>query len=185
MKRDELKKLGLEDAHIDSIMKMYGESVNSTKSELETLKAENTAFKKTIDEANATIDGYKQMNIEQIKKSADEWKSKYENDIKAKDLEIAKVQKNSAVELELAKYKPKNAATFRKLLDLEKVELKEGKLVGLEEQVKGLKESEPYLFNETQVKNSGVEANLPDLTGKSKEDRDILQAMGLNPDKPK
>lgn len=183
MKREALEKLGLTKEIIDQVMAMHGETLNATKTELETFKAENASLKNTVKEANTQIDGFKKLNIDEIKKTADEWKAKYENDIKAKDLEILKVQKNSALDIELAKYKPRNPNTLKRLLDVEKVELKEGKLVGLEEQIKGLKESEPYLFGEEQVKQSGVGSNLPNFTGLSAEDQAVLDIMGVKPKK--
>ena len=53
---------------------------------------------------------------------------------------------NFAVERELSKVEAKNVKAVKALIDLEKVKLDGETLIGLDEQVKEIKESEPYLF---------------------------------------
>ena len=53
---------------------------------------------------------------------------------------------NFAVERELSKAEAKSVKAVKALLDLEKVKMDGDTLIGLEEQVKQVKESEPYLF---------------------------------------
>lgn len=182
MKREELKKTGLTDEQIESVMKMYGESINSVKTELEQVKADNTVKAKTIEEANKMIEGFKSVNVDEIKKSADEWKLKYEEAEKLKAQEIAKITKNSALEIELNKLNAKNPSLFRKALDESKIELKDGKLVGFDEQVKALKETDAYLFKDATPIRVGGNPTLPDSNNPlNDEDIKIRIAAGLPP----
>lgn len=48
MKRDQLKKLGLDDEVIDKVMNLNGKDIQKFKTENEQLTEENTAFKDQI-----------------------------------------------------------------------------------------------------------------------------------------
>lgn len=69
--REFLKGLELDDETIDTIMVEHGKLVTKDKEEINNLK-------KQVDDANKKIQSYKDMDIESIKKSADEWKTKFE-----------------------------------------------------------------------------------------------------------
>lgn len=64
MKREFLKELGLTDEQIDFIMAENGKDVEAVKA------------KTTTAEAGKQIEAFKGMDIEGVKKSADEWKAK-------------------------------------------------------------------------------------------------------------
>ena len=101
MKREFLKNLGLTDEVIDSIMVENGKDIEAEKkktiqNKLDTVNTELTTVKEQLTNANTTIQSYKDMDIEGIKQSAEEWKTKYEedtkklqNDLKAKDYDYA------------------------------------------------------------------------------------------------
>lgn len=71
MKREFLEGLELDKETIDTIMAEYGKSTQGLREERDNLKTQ-------IDDANKEIQSYKDMDIESIKKSADDWKTKYE-----------------------------------------------------------------------------------------------------------
>ncbi len=71
MKREFLEGLNLDKGAIDSIMAEYGKTTQSLRDERDTLKSQ-------LNDANNEIQSYKDMDIESIKKSADDWKTKYE-----------------------------------------------------------------------------------------------------------
>lgn len=71
MKREFLEGLELDKETIDTIMAEYGKSTQGLREERDNLKTQ-------IDEANKEIQSYKDMDIDSIKKSADDWKTKYE-----------------------------------------------------------------------------------------------------------
>jgi hypothetical protein len=80
--------------------------------------------------------------IEQLQaenqKAAEEWQAK-----------MAQMQLDFAIERALAAAKAKNAKAVKALLDMEKVKLDGEQLLGLEDQLKAIKESDPYLFGES------------------------------------
>lgn len=65
---------------------------------------------------------------------------------------IAKLRKETSIELVLKDNKAKNIKAVKALLDLDKVSLDGDNLIGLEEQLEGLKESEAYLFGNDTLK---------------------------------
>lgn len=58
------------------------------------------------------------------------------------------LRKETAIELRLKDEKAKNVKAVKSLLDLDKVSMDGNNLIGLDEQLKGLKESDSYLFGE-------------------------------------
>lgn len=71
MKREFLEELKLDKETIDSIMAEYGKATKVLIEERDTLKSQ-------VNDANKEIQSYKDMDIESIKKSAEDWKTKYE-----------------------------------------------------------------------------------------------------------
>ena len=78
MKREDLKGLNLPDEAIDSIMALHGKDIESHKTKVSTLQAENDGLKSQVAEANTAIEGFKALDVDGIKAAADDWKAKYE-----------------------------------------------------------------------------------------------------------
>ena len=97
--------------------------------------------------ANDTIKGLKNtvakfdgVDIEKLKKDASDWENKYNTD-------IAAVKLDSAVNLALVGAKAKNPKLARAALDMSVIKLDGEKLLGFNEQIDKLKESDAYLFD--------------------------------------
>lgn len=71
MKREFLEGLELDKETIDTIMAEYGKTTQGLREERDNLKSQ-------LSDANNEIKSYKDMDIDSIKKSADDWKTKYE-----------------------------------------------------------------------------------------------------------
>lgn len=69
--REFLKGLELDDETIDTIMAEHGKLVTKDKEKI-------TELTKQINDANGEIQSYKDMDIDSIRKSAEDWKTKYE-----------------------------------------------------------------------------------------------------------
>lgn len=156
MKRDFLKNLGLTDEVIDSIMTENGKDIEAEKkkatsiqNKLDTANTELATVKEQLTNANTTIQSYKDMDIEGIKQSAEEWKTKYEEDtkklqdeLKAKDYDFAvreymngfKFIDDEVKELVVNKFKEKG---FKH---------EEGKFLGADDFMKEYKEVHKSLF---------------------------------------
>lgn len=149
MTKDELLQLGLSDEQATKVVEDYGknyvsksqfnerhEEAKQLKSEVATLKSE---FEK-LKESNAENETLKQ-EIATMQKESEKREKAYK-----KDLHTQRV--NSALDLALVSAKAKNVKAVKVLLDLEKTELNDdGTIKGLDEQLKALETSDPYLFD--------------------------------------
>jgi hypothetical protein len=87
--------------------------------------------------------------IEQLQaenqKAAEEWQAK-----------MAQMQLDYAIERALTAAKAKNAKAVKALLDLEKVKLDGEQLLGLDDQLKAIQQSDPYLFGDSKKIGDGT-----------------------------
>lgn len=74
------------------------------------------------------------------RRAAEEWQAK-----------MTQMKLDFAIERALTTAKAKNIKAVKALIDLEKVKLDGDKLLGLDDQLKEIQKSDPYLFGETQI----------------------------------
>lgn len=133
---------------VDKIMDKHGEAINNLKTEVETVKNEVKVKEGLIENLNNKIKENENIDIEAIKQE------EYEKGKAEGSKEIETFKKSNALEKALGGYKAKDISLLSKLIDNEKVEYeeKDGKyeVKGLEEQIKGIKETHSYLFEEEQ-----------------------------------
>lgn len=137
------------------------------------------AMKAQIEEANKAIESYKGMDIEGIKKSADEYKTKFEQAQAESEKKLADIQFNHALDSALTGAKAKNATAVKALIDKEALKYADGKIIGLDEQLTKIKTENDFLFDtgeqtpEFQRGGSGGQAPKIDS---------LRAAMGLPPE---
>lgn len=119
----------------------------------EKFDAKETELKNTntqLEEANKQIESFKGMDVEGIKQAANEWKTKYEEaQIKSAN-ELKTLKLEHAVDRALLAAKVKNPKIAKSALDLTAIKLDGDDLLGLKEQIEKLKESDGYLFEESE-----------------------------------
>jgi len=154
MKREELKKL-LGDAGtdevLDKIMAMDGEDIEKHKNDAtkaaDDLKVANDQLKA----ANTQIEEFKKLDVEGVKKAADDWKAKYDQAIEQHTAETKQRLFDSALEKGLTEAKAKNVKTIVPLLDLKGLTYNEadGSIIGLKDQLEKIKADEKngFLFD--------------------------------------
>jgi predicted RNase H-like nuclease (RuvC/YqgF family) len=156
-----LKKAGIEEGKLDSVIgdiskelpkyfipkDKYNEAAEAKKK----LEADIQERDKQLEDLKKAAGSNEELKaqIEQLqaenKKAADEWQAK-----------IAQMQLDFAIEKALTTAKAKNAKAVKALLDMEKVKLDGEQLLGLDDQLKTLKETDPYLFGESGKVGSGT-----------------------------
>lgn len=146
MKREELEKLGLEKDAVDQIMALYGRDIEAHKTKISAAESERDGLKTQLEEASKAIEGFKGMDIEGIKKSADEWKAKAEQAQKDAEAQVYKVRYEAALSDALKDAKAKNVKAVRALLNEADLKLTDEGLVGLKEQLEKIKPENDYLF---------------------------------------
>ncbi|EJO5347305.1 phage scaffolding protein [Clostridium botulinum] len=151
MKRKFLEDLGLTKEQIDSVMAENGRDIEAEKEKSNTTTAELEDIKIQLKEANSTITELKKNNgdNEALQTKVKE----YEDTIKTQKADYeAKVRNltlDSAIEKALSGAKAKHSDLLSTKIDKEKLLISEdGKVTGLDEQLKGLKDTYKDLFQE-------------------------------------
>ncbi len=171
MKREFLEEMKLDKETIDKIMAENGKDIEAEKTKLTTQKAELDGIKTQLTEANKQIESFKGMDIEGIKKAADDWKVKAETAQTEAEKQIAKIKLENALEIALVSSKAKNTKAVKALLDVDKIKLDGDKLLGLDDQLTNLKKDSAYLFDaetdptKVTVKSGASHQDPPGATG--------------------
>ncbi len=145
-------------------------------------KAETRAngLQTQLDEANKTIKGFKDLDVEGLKKASSDWEKKYKDDTATLNQKLAEQTKNSKIDFALLGAKAKNTKAVRALLDESKISLDGENLLGLNEQIESLKKEAAYLFGETQNPPPPVDGK---PTGGTDDMAKWLAEAGLPPQK--
>lgn len=174
MKREFLANLDLgEGAHlsdtaIDAIMAEHGRDITANQNTIQTLTTERDGLKTQLNEADKTIKSYTDMDIDGIKKSAAGWETKYNTDTKALKDQLDAANYGFGVERAVSglKFTSEGAKkSFMADLKAKKLQLQDGKLLGLDDFVKTYKESDPGAFvKENDDHDPNVRKHKPQFT---------------------
>lgn len=150
MQREFLKGLGLDDEAIEKVMAEHGKDVTAAKQQMSDVEAERDGLKTQLQERDKDIEDLKKNSgtSEELKQQITELQQKNKELETTYQSELAETKKNSAIELALAGAKAKNPKAVKALLDIDKLELTDEGIKGLDEQLQTLQESDSYLFGE-------------------------------------
>lgn len=151
MNREFLKELGLEDDAIEKIMKEHGKTVNSIKDKadsVEGLQSQIDDYKQQIKDRDDQLAdlGKKVKDNEDLTKEIDRLKEDNKTATEELQKKLDKQAFDFSLEKALAQAGAKNPKAVKALLDVEKIKLDGETLLGLEDQLSALKESDAYLF---------------------------------------
>lgn len=165
MKRKELEDLGLNEEQIEATIKLNGLAV-------EKYKSQATEFEEKYNQASAEVEN-RAKEIEALKSNvqlSEEDKAKFDkltndfNEYKEQaEAREHKIKYDNALEVAILGTNTIDKVGFKAHLDLEKIKLEDGKLVGFDEQYELIKENQSHYFlEENKVsKNKRVETTLP------------------------
>lgn len=179
MKVEFLKGLGLTDEQIQSIQAESGKEIQKYKDENTGLKADNDNKTELLKNANAEIDSYKSMDIEAIKKSAEDYKTKYETAEKEHQAQLSQIEYDNKLGKYVDKLNLKNDIYKNAVISQIKekgLKFDGDTLLGGEELVKGFKEQYADAFEDTKPK-----PNFADTTqgsGKPEITKEVFNKMG-------
>lgn len=155
MTKEELLALGLSEEQIAEVFKINGKDVEKAKGDLTTKETELASVKEQLQTANAEIESYKSMDIETIKKAADEYKTKFEEAQENAQKEIESLRFEHSLESALTKAGAKNVKATKALLDIDNLRNSKNIDSDLETAITALRESESYLFGEVEPQGTG------------------------------
>ena len=153
MKTEFLKSLNLSQEVIDKIMAVNGKDIAVEQKKAEKVIQERDSYKlkaesleTQVNDANTEIQKFKDMDIDGIKKAADDWKETAEKAKADADKQISQMKFDYALSAALTGAKAKNAKAVKALLDMDGLKFNDGKIVGLDEQLAQIKADNDYLF---------------------------------------
>lgn len=112
--------------------------------------ARNEALKTAqaqLAEAGKTIEGFKVLDVEGIKKAADEWKARAEQAEKDAAAQVAAVKFDAQLDNAIQARKGRSATAIKALLDLDALRASQNQEADLQAALDGLAGSEAYLFD--------------------------------------
>ena len=186
MKTEFLKNLGLEQDAINQIMAEYGKSVAKYQTDantIATLKETEKTLREQLGEANKQIEDFKGMDIEAIKKSADEWKKKAEEADKNAAQRIAEFEHDSLLREKLGNVKFTSEYAKKGVFDEIKgkgLTIENGQILGFDDALSAIREAQPTAFEpDVPPPAFSTGAKPPENTNINA----VRSAMGLPPEK--
>lgn len=152
MKREDLKKLGIDDSKIDEVMKLNGQAINKVKddyADYDELKAQNASLNEQItknDKDLKTLQG-KVKDNDQLHDEIKSLRTDNDNLKKSKNDEIHQMKLDHALDSSLSSYKVRNNKAIKPFLDMDAIKLDDdGKLTGLDSQMESIQKDEDNAF---------------------------------------
>lgn len=120
------------------------------KTELETANNSIKEYKKQLKDRDKQLIDLKDKakDSEELAQEIEKLKADNEKTTEDYEAKLNQINFDTKFDKAIAEYKAKNPRALKALLDMEKVKLVEDCFIGLEEQVKLLKETDKYLFEE-------------------------------------
>ncbi|XRJ96598.1 phage scaffolding protein [Latilactobacillus sakei] len=152
MKREDLKALGLEDSAIDKVMALHGQTVNGLNAQITTLNTEKESLTEQVSQSAKQLEDLSKDNADntelqtQIKQLQDD-KAQLESDSQAK---LVEVQTNYAIESALKDAGARDVKAVLPFIDKDTIKLADGKVTGLDEQLKTVQADKDFLFQPTE-----------------------------------
>ena len=157
MTLEQLMEMGLDEEIAKKVLKAYQDSIkdryipierfNEVNEEKKELKTQLEQRDNQLKELKIKAIGNEELTtkIAELENINNQMKEEYES-------KIAALRKETSIELYLKDQQARNIKAVKALLDLDKVSIDGDNLIGLEEQLKTLKEKESYLFGKDTLK---------------------------------
>ncbi|UTB76374.1 hypothetical protein A4W74_06590 [Latilactobacillus curvatus] len=184
MKREELKALGLEDSAIDKVMALHGQTVNGLNAQINTLNTEKETLTEQVTQSNTQLEELKsgiqdnqelQDKITQLQ--ADN--AQLESDSQTK---LVEVQTNYAIESALKDAGARDVKAVLPFIDKDTIKLADGKVTGLDEQLKTVQADKDFLFQpaEPETKKPAIVTGQNSNPGGGQGGNSILETIQNN-----
>ena len=152
MKRDFLQNFKVGDQPltkeiIDEIMAENGRDIEAAKKPF----ADYDTIRQQLREAQKTIKGFQEQDIDGIRQSARDWEEKYNAAVADSQKKIADMEFDHALEAAITGAKGKSAKAIRALLDVETLKGSKNQEADIKSALEGLKKDSGYLFDDGQI----------------------------------
>lgn len=178
MKREFLQNFeGLSKEAIDAIMDENGRDIERERSK----RADYDAIKEQLAAANRQIEEFKGMDIDGVKKAAEEWKAKAEQAERDASERIAEMEFNGTLREAITAAKGRNVKAISALLDVPTLRGSKNQAEDIKAALEALKQESGYLFDTETPPPFSAGAGQHDMSG-DPEMAAIRAAAGLKGD---
>lgn len=132
---------------IDAIMEENGHDIENAKKPF----ADYESIKEQLTAANKQIEEFKGMDIDGVKKAAEEWKAKAEQAEKDAAQRIADMEFDNVLKDAITAAKGKNAKAISALLDVSALKQSKNQADDIKSALEALQKENGYLFGEVQT----------------------------------
>ena len=174
MKKEDLLKIfpELTEEQYAEIQRLNGLDVNPIKAERDNLKSQ-------LDETKKALKGFEGLDIEGKDKKIAELQA----DLKAKDKEykdfVYKTNLDQAIEKQAKELGVRNVKAILGLVNMDKVSLDNGNLIGFKDQVEAYKESDPYLFIQEEKESNNSPPKFVKPGGNNEKTKTVADIMAI------
>ena len=149
MTKEQLVALGLDENQVKEVFKLNGLAVTKVQTDLDAKVQELANVKGLLDTANEKIEGFKGLDVEQIKQEAKDYKEKFETAQLEAQRKIDEIKYETALKDYVNKHQFASERVKNSILqDLKskQFKLEEGQFLGADDYIKILQEKEPESF---------------------------------------
>ena len=129
---------------IDAILAENGRDIEAAKKPF----ADYDHIKEQLDEAQKTIKGFQDQDIEGVRKSAQEWEDKYNQAVKDHEAKLADMAFDRKLEDAITGAKGKNAKAIKALLDVDTLKASKNQDADIKAAMDALQKESGYLFGD-------------------------------------
>ena len=149
MKKEQLANIGLTEDQISQVFALYGASVQKFKDDVASKESELESVRGQLTQRDKDLNDLKKKgaDVEDIQQKLEDLQAKYKQDTEALEMKLADENKSRLIDAELTKAGVRDAEIFGKILNKDEISVKDGKLIGLTEQIEAQRAKSPYLFN--------------------------------------
>lgn len=159
---------------IDEIMADNGRDIEAAKRPF----ADYETIRQQLGEAQKTIKGFQDQDIDGIRQSAKDWEDKYNAAVEDSQKKIADMEFDHALEAAITGAKGKSAKAIRALLDVDTLKSSKNQEADIKAALEGLKKDSGYLFEE-EGNPPPYSGNTGTQNGSYSADAVLRSAMGL------
>ena len=127
---------------IDAILDENSRDISAAKAKFEDYET----IKQQLSEANQAIEGFKAMDIESVKKAAEDWKQKFEQAQKDADARVTAIQFDAMLDSAITSARGRNAKAVKALLDVDTLKASKNQEADVSAALETLKKDSGYLF---------------------------------------
>lgn len=150
MESKDLEKLGLDDKQTAAVLKLYSGEIDPIKSQLTDSKSELESVKQQVTDRDKQIKtlGAQAGNSEKLNSTIADLQATIKANDKTATENLQKVKTDNAVQLALRDAHARDSKAVLPFIDGDTIKMdKDGKLTGIDEQIKTLQKDHDYLFD--------------------------------------